>query len=220
MATVVFDFDSTIISCESLEVILDQKLKGSKALQSEVRQITELGIRGKIPFNESLKRRLRVASPTRSEVEAFGRGADSWLTVGIEELIHTLILAKVNVWIASGGIQESLIPLGTRLKIPKDRILGVQLMWGKEGEYLGIDESVAFCRSKVEGCKHFAKKWTAPRIAVGDAVSDFRLFEAGLVDYFIAYTEHFWCEEILKKGTLAASNCLELKKTLERILDV
>lgn len=219
MATVVLDFDSTVISCESLEIILEQKLAGQAALQERVRQITELGIRGSIPFEESLRNRLSIAAPEKKEVEAFGQQAHRFLTSGMQEMVDRLALAKTAVWIVSGGIIESLLPLGRMLKIPEKRIHGVRLLWGEGGKYLGIDQRVAFCRSKVEGCRPFAREWLPPRVAIGDAMSDFRLYEAGLVDHFIAYTEHFRCDEVLNKGVRAAKNCVELEEILTGILN-
>jgi phosphoserine phosphatase len=218
MPTIVFDFDSTIISCESLEIILERRARKNPQVQNEIKQITESGIRGKISFSESLQKRLALASPSKEDAMDFGSTAFQWLTFGMEELIAELRSWKLDIWIVSGGIIESLIPLGSRLKIPRDHIHGVKLLWDEKGNFCGIDESIPFCRSKVEGCRSLTKKWQSPTIAVGDAMSDFRLFEEGIVEHFIAYTEHFQCKEVLEKGVKEAKNASNLKSRLREII--
>jgi HAD superfamily phosphoserine phosphatase-like hydrolase len=219
MATIVFDFDSTIVSCESLEILLEEQISKNPELRAKIREITFDGMRGFISFEESLARRLSIAAPTKRQTEEFGRSAHQWLTLGMEELIQSLHSSLHDVWVVSGGIFESVLPLCERLKIPRDRVHAVKLMWDEKGKFAGIDEKVPFCRSKVEGCKPLEKFWNSPTIAVGDAMSDWRLFEKGMVEHFIAYTEHFRCKEVLEKGVPEAKNVYSLKRMIEEIIN-
>lgn len=210
MPAVIFDFDSTLISCESLEKIL------TPADPVAFHGITEAGIRGEIPFSESLEKRLQMAAPTRQSVIDFGRKAHEWLTPGFDALIAKLHHRHNQVWIVSGAMREALLPLGKRLGIPESHILGVQLLWGSDGAFQGVNPSDGFSRSKVEGAQAAGVPWARPAIAVGDAMSDYNLYRQGLVDRFIAYTEHFRCEEVLRLGVEEANNVSELTKLLER----
>lgn len=219
MATIIFDFDSTIISCESLELILEQTVSQSPKLQERIKRLTLEGMRGEISFADSLARRLAIAEPTREQVLAFGKSAHQFLTLGMEELIKDLHARCIDVWIVSGGIIESVLPLGKRLEIPRNQIQAVKLIWGDNGALERVDETVSFCRSKVEGATPFKKNWESPTVAVGDSMSDYRLFEEGIVEHFIAFTEHFRCEEVLVKGVPEAKNARELKSIIKGIID-
>jgi HAD superfamily phosphoserine phosphatase-like hydrolase len=219
MATIIFDFDSTIIACESLEILLEKQTAKNSTIHEKIKQITQDGMRGKISFEKSLALRLSMVAPTRQQVVDFGNTAYLWLTLGMEELIQSLHAAFHDVWVVSGGILESVIPLCVKLNIAKERVLAVKLLWDEKGEFKGIDETIPFCRSKVEGCRPLAKFWNSPVIGVGDAMSDYRLFEKGIVEHFIAYSEHFRCDEVLEKGVPEAKNALELKKMIEEIIN-
>ncbi len=218
MGTVVFDFDSTLIKHESLERLLLGKLALQPDLQQKVRAITEEGLRGQIPFQISLSKRLLLAAPSKEDVLHAGTNALDAVTSGMKELINALQTGGVDVWLVSGGIRESLLPVGKFLGIPTAHILGVSLLWNEGGAFKGIDPNDPLSRSKVEGLREKALTWQRPRIAVGDAMSDYKLFEEGVVDHFILYTEHYQCPELLKTGIDKAANTAQLKNILEKEL--
>ena len=79
---VLFDFDSTLIDCESLDEILADLLVDRPAEAARVRAITDEGMEGRISYCESLRRRLAIAQPARGQVEAFGERAVRHVTPG------------------------------------------------------------------------------------------------------------------------------------------
>ena len=218
MATVIFDFDSTLISRESLEEILGKNLVDQPEKRVKIREITEEGIRGKISFAESLAQRLTLAAPTKQEAVEFGESACRWLTQGVASLIDDLHKEGVDIWIVSGGIQESLNPIGEKLGIPENQVHGVKLRWDNEGRFSGMNPSDPFSQSKVMGVMSLPRNWSSPVIAVGDAMSDYRLFERKVVDHFILFTEHFKCREVLDKGVQEAKDVIQLRQLIQRII--
>lgn len=211
MFTVIFDFDSTLIACESLEMILDRKLREAPEIGASIRRITEQGLRGALPFADSLRMRLALASPSQNEVEEFGKEAVRWITPGMESLVRELQHMGAQVWIVSGGVWESLLPVAEKLHIPQENVLGVKLLWNEDRSFAGIDPHDPFSRSKWEGGERYRHLWHKPVIAVGDAMSDYLLYEKGLVDRFILFTRHFRCDELLQKGVLQAESAAEVK---------
>ena len=218
MPVVVFDFDSTIISCESLEKILEKKLANRPEILGKIKKITEGGIRGKIPFSESLAQRLKLAAPTRKDAIEFGEEAIKWLTPGIEALISDLKREGIDIWMISGGIQESLEPVGKKLGIPGNQVQGVKLLWDAEGSFSGIDEEDPFSQSKFSGVQKLATNWNSPIIGIGDSMSDYHLYEKGAVSHFILFTQHFRCQEVLEKGALEAKDISQLRKLIKEII--
>ena len=61
--TVIFDFDSTIIKLESLEVILKNKLEDCPEKMVQIKNLTDKGMSGEINFHESISQRLAIAAP-------------------------------------------------------------------------------------------------------------------------------------------------------------
>lgn len=211
MPTVLFDFDSTLIDCESLDEMLARVLAGRADLEARVRAITVDGMEGRIGFRESVERRLALARPTRAQAEAFGREALGRLTPGMARLVRGL---PADVWIVSGALLETMLPVAGELGIPAARVVGTEVRWSAAGELLAL----ARCGSKVDAVRGLCGSWPRPRISVGDGMTDYALLESGCVDHFLAFTLHVRRESVLATG-VAAADCVErLQYLLEQLL--
>ena len=195
--TVAFDFDSTLISCESLDELLSELLTGRPEDAARVRALTVEGMEGHISFCESLTRRLAIARPTHDQLEAFGTRILKHLTPGIEVVVGD------DAWIVSGALEEIVWPVSDYLGVPRERVLASSL-----------DRE---CLEKHELVAPVAADWPAPRIAVGDGMSDYALLREGLVDHFIAFTAHVRREAVIATGAPEARSVSELQYALARL---
>jgi phosphoserine phosphatase len=216
--TVSLDFDSTIVSCESLEEILRPRLRGRPDLVREIRRVTDLGMAGRIPFAESLARRLAVAEPTRDDVRRFGAAAHRRLTRGMARLHADLRRRRVAVSWVSGALREAALPLARRLGVPARRVHGVRARWGRDGRFLGLSARDPFAVSKALGIRRIAAAWSRPRVGVGDGATDLELWRRGSVDRFVAFTEHARRDAVLVPGVAEAKDVEELRRLLEEWL--
>ena len=218
MPTVSLDFDSTLVSCESLEEILRPRLAGRPDLVREIGRITELGMTGEIAFRDSLSRRLAIAQPTRADVERFAATAHRHLTPGIDRLVADLTGRGVTVEWVSGALREAMLPLARRLRIPSVRVHGVRAQWGRDGKFEGLRPDDPFAISKALGVKSMAAAWSRPRIGVGDGATDLALLHSGSIDRFVAFTLHVRRKAVLVPGVLEARDVAELRQLLEELL--
>jgi len=218
VATVVFDFDSTLVRCESLEEILAAGLVGRPDLAEKIRAITELGMVGKIPFGESLRRRLAIAAPRRDDVRRFGASAHRRLTPGVADLVAELRARRVGVSIVSGTARELMLPVAKRLGVPARRVHGVRPRWDADGRFLGLSDDDPFAKSKALGVAKIAPRWSRPRIGVGDGATDLELLRRGAVDHFVAFTQHARRKAILVPGVPEARDVAALRRILEDLL--
>jgi phosphoserine phosphatase len=215
--TVVIDFDSTLVSCESLEEILRPRLAGRPDLVREVERITNLGMAGEIPFAESLSRRLAIAQPRREDVRRFAAAARRFLTPGMDRLVADLRRRRVAVSWVSGALREATLPLARRLGVPARRVHGVRARWGRDGRFLGLADD-PFSVSKAAGVKRVAPTWSRPRVGVGDGATDLELLRRGAVDRFVAFTQHARRKAVLVPGVAEARDVVELRRLLEDLL--
>lgn len=219
MSTVIFDFDSTLINCESLEVILAPTLASNPQLFSEFHKLTELGMNGEITFQQSLQKRLQLAAPTQLAVQQFASTAIQYLTQGMATLIQALHDHHVEVWIMSGGLMEAITPVAQSLGIPQQHVLAVTVNWDDHGNFAGIRASDLCSQSKVLAAKRVSEHWQAPSIMVGDGMTDYAVYEAGLSEHFIAYTEHAKRPAITALATPTANNVQRLRQILQKLLN-
>lgn len=62
------------------------------------------------------------------------------LTPGIVDLVAALHRRGTDVYLVSGGFRSLIIPIANYLKIPAGRVYANELLFDKNGEYIGFDE--------------------------------------------------------------------------------
>jgi phosphoserine phosphatase len=165
---------------------------------------------GRIPFRESLGKRLALVRPPLAAVRALGEEAVSWLTPGMEGLLGEV---EATVWLLSGGIAEALLPVARRLGIPSERVLASRARWSPAGELSGVE-----AMDKVEALRARAPAMERPRVLVGDGMTDYEPFRAGLVDHFVAFTGNVRRAAVVATGAPEAASVDELRYLLARLL--
>lgn len=218
MPTVIFDFDSVLVPCESLELVLARSEGLGAEEYARIEELTRQGMEGTIPFEESLRRRLEIAQPDIGTLMAFAWRLADEPTQGAAELIASLQADGHEVWIVSGGFQELLEEVGGRLGVPREHIHGVRARWDDEGGFAGLDEACGFCRSKVEGLQQLGAAFPHPAVGVGDGATDLALRDAGLVDRFVAYTEHARRDPVVAAADAEADSMQALGEVLATLL--
>lgn len=213
---IIFDFDSTLIKKESLELILEPLLKDNPQKLQEIEKITNLGMQGELSFRESLEQRLAIASPTKASIDAFTKEyCPSLFTRGIEEFVNELHGKDYKVWIFSGGLTESIVPFAKALKIPRKNIYAVEVNWNQDGSFKSLNNTNGACDSKLVAFEKAKELIQEEVIAIGDGYTDYQLFEAGLADKFIAYTEHVERTNVIEKAESIAMDVGVLRYILK-----
>lgn len=216
---VIFDFDSTVIAGESLEMVLDTVMKQdpeSKEKLREISRITDLGMNGDISFGEALSRRLEIAAPSLSDVEAWcGEHNPGLLSEGFADLVQKLHDQKIKVYILSGGFADVIRPFAMRLGIPSERVFAVEIVWGQDGAFQAVDGRNLMSLSKLEGARKVREAWDGLfTVVVGDGYTDYQLWAGGIADEFIAYTEHVRRQKVVSVAERVVGNMQQLREIL------
>lgn len=211
MKNIIFDFDSTLIKKESLELILEPILQKSPAKLKEIEYITNLGMQGDISFRDSLQKRLAIASPTKQSIKEFSdKYCPNLLTDGIKELVQDLKNKGFEIWIFSGGLSESISHLQIIWISLEKIIFAVETIWNSDGSFKELDNSNGACDSKLSAFDKAKGMIDGEVIAIGDGYTDYQLYEKGYATKFIAYMEHIEREKVINLSKYVARNVAEL----------
>ena len=219
VGTLVLDFDSTLVPCESLEEALARAPGVGAAERARLADITRLGMEGALPFADSLRARLAIAHPTRAGLTALGEELVPSIAAGAAELVAQVAARGHETWIVSGAFRETLLPAARALGVPEARVLGVRARWHDDGSFASLDPADGFSHSKVEGVRRHPVRWPRPAVGVGDGATDLALRDAGLVDTFIAYCGHVRRRSVAEApGVIAVDDVRTLALHLEELL--
>lgn len=216
-----FDFDSTIVSKESLDEVIGYALGAhpeKESLQKSVEEITNLGMEGKIDFKESLARRMSVVPLIRSHFEYVGSMLLEHITDGMMPLFQKLTDSKVDVYIISGGFRDSILPVAEKLGVSENHIFTNDVHYDKEGNVTSINTS-SICytnEGKAPVIAHIkeTRGLTGKTIMIGDGANDLKAYELGIADNFIGFTANVSRDIMRERAPQTASTTEKLSSLI------
>lgn len=185
MKTFIFDFDSTIFPGETLDEIIQFKLKDdarSKEKSDKITNICNQGMSGAISMEESLRLRLEIAAPDRKIIENYARTNKERIDPII---INTLIVLQEKghtVFVVSGGFEEWITPLlaGT---IHAENIHANQIK--DSSRPMTFDNIIRKDKEEIIKGLIVTRNLSNTEITIiGDGATDFSVFEKGLAQFF------------------------------------
>jgi phosphoserine phosphatase SerB len=217
-----FDFDSTVVSKETLDEAIALALVGHPERERFVREIegiTRLGMEGKLDFTESVRRRLHVVPLSRALLEATGQAMKDAITPGIEEVFDWLRERGHPTYIVSGGFEECITPVANLLRIPNDRRLSNRFTFSADGLVTGVDETSLLWTSEGKAPALRAMRSRHPEkqfIMIGDGMNDYRAYESGAADQFIGFGAHVVRQSVKERASNFAHSITDLWDFLEK----
>jgi phosphoserine phosphatase len=173
----VTDMDSTLISIETIDELAS--LVGKK---DQVAEITTQAMRGEIPYDESLRRRVAVLKGLdESAVERLYLERVR-LNPGADKLIAGAQKAGMKILLVSGGFTHVTEKLKTKLKLDYTRANTLKVAGGKlTGEVDGPIVNADVKREALIAVRDEMKIAKEQIIAVGDGANDLKFMaEAGV----------------------------------------
>lgn len=162
-----FDFDSTLVAVETLDLLADLAGVGS-----QVRRLTESSMNGDVSLEDIFEKKLDMIAPSL-EMIANLHARKQLLVPGMAEVIERLQSLDKEVFILTSNFSVIVRPFARELGIPDDRIIAGELFHDEQGRYIGIDATSPLVHSdgkrimidRFVRCKHEA-------VMVGDSMTD------------------------------------------------
>lgn len=210
----IFDFDSTLVKNESLNDILSLALGDHKEKIAEVDKITKTAMEGLITPQESMTKRLKLATINRDLVNKITEQTKSEITDGIVELISTLKhYDNTEIFIVSGGFREMIIPTAKILGISEKNVYANDFVYKndiveKANENLLLQE-----QGKVKLINKLKSDGIlkGKNVMIGDGFTDLETLLYGAVDSHICFAGVVSRKNVVEKSENIAKNIEELK---------
>lgn len=224
MRAVFFDFDSTIVTKESLDETIAYALATHPErdrVVREIEEITNLGMEGKLPFTQSVTRRLATLSPTRTDFEAVGAELRKHITAGMLDVFAELEQSGTCTYIVSGGFRESVMPTARTLHVPEERVLTNIPVFDTNGTFMHpLETSLLWTdagkTAAIQAVR--ARDDIAYAVLVGDGANDLAAYTAGAVDMFVGFGANIVRESVKKAAPRWANSSGELQTILSVVL--
>lgn len=212
MPVLVFDFDSTLVQDEGLDELFLRSLEGAEDRDERgaaFRAVTDRGMEGALPYEESLRLRMEVLRATGEQVGETARHLASRLTPSVERHRDFFLDPAREIHIVSGGFQELILPTAEWLGIPPERVHAQRFLI-RDGAVAGIDPDTPMALGgKLEAVRRLqippGDLWI-----VGDGATDLEIRTRGYAGTFVAFTENRRREPVVSAADLVAASMDDL----------
>lgn len=208
----IFDFDSTLVTIETLDELIAISLANDKDREAKVKAInaiTDLGMAGEIGFNESLSRRLATVSLKRSRLEEVIALLATKLSPSAVLYKDWFKKNKERIFVVSGGFEEYIKPTVALLGLDEEKVFANRFIFSGE-EIVGFDKECLASKDGGKGQQVKELNLTGKVIVIGDGYTDYMIKEAGAADEFWAYTESVAREKVVAVGDKVVSGMGEM----------
>ncbi len=198
-ASIIIDFDSTIVQVESLEDLAAIALRGCNDREERVRAITDLtnqAMAGTLRFDEALSRRVPLLGAKREHLAELVRVLDGKITPSLKQHSHFIRSNAERIYVVSGGFKEFICPVVEKLGFLPKNVYANKFIFNEQDEIIAANTENFLSQEdgKTKLLRHL--QLPRPRVIIGDGFSDYQLKASGEAEMFYALTENIFRDTV------------------------
>ena len=206
-SNIIFDFDSTIIQVETIEVLAKFALKNKKnknEILDEVKELTHLAMNGKIPFDEALNKRISLLKINKSHINDAIQILKNKLSKSFIENLDFIQSHINDCFIVSGGFKEIILEVLKPYGFKQNNIFANSFTFNKYNIVNGVDSKNPLSQDK--GKNIASQNIKGYNIIIGDGFTDYEIKKYNNAKIFILFTENIFRKKLNKKADYVAAN--------------
>lgn len=211
--TLIFDFDSTFIQVEALDVlceIVHGNSNQGEAILKQIQEITNLGMEGKMSLKESLQKRLDLLQANRDNLEELIKQLKLKISSSVTRNALFFKQNPEDIYIISNGFKEIIVPIVQEFGIKPENVLANSFVFDNEGKIISFDETEELCENQGKALKIKSLNLDGEVIMIGDGYTDYETIQHGVVSKFYAFTENVQRQVVLALAEKVAPSLDEI----------
>ncbi|MEQ8471808.1 MAG: phosphoglycerate dehydrogenase [Marinoscillum sp.] len=209
----VIDFDSTFTRVEALDVLCEISLRGQadaeESLQ-KIKDITDLGMEGKISFRESLEERLKILQANKSHLPELIARLSEQVSQSFQRNKEFIRKYSDQIYILSNGFKDFIVPIVEHFGISEDRVFANEFEYDAQGNITGFNRDNMLSQNNGKPNKIKSLNLEGEVYVLGDGYTDYEIKKAGIAHKFYAFTENVRRANVLANADHEAPNLDEV----------
>jgi D-3-phosphoglycerate dehydrogenase len=200
---IVIDFDSTFTKVEALDLLVDivfEDHPDRENIRSQITDITNQAMEGKISFRQSLEKRLAIIQPHKKHLEQLATRLKNLVSESFKRNRDFFRKYADNIFVISNGFHIFIDPVVTEFGIKPEHIFANRFFFDEDGRVTGFDTDnpLSDNNGKVEQLRRL--NLSGDIYVIGDGYTDYEIKAAGLANKFYAFTENVERNSIMEKA--------------------
>ena len=212
----IFDFDSTIIKIETIDLISSISLNLHPQKNDNVKnnqKITNQAMEGKMSFDKALNMRVKMIRANKDHIKKAQEIIKKNITNSFIKNKKFLINNSEKCYIVSGGFTEIIIPIAKMFNIKESHVFGNDFIYNHSGDITGINKTNILSQDK--GKVNIVNKIKGNSIIIGDGYTDYEIKKYNPKNQFIQFVENINRKNLNQYADLIANNFLEIVEYLK-----
>lgn len=209
----IIDFDSTFTKVEALDVLGEISLEGKPQRQAaldRIKEVTDLGMEGKLSFRESLEERIKLLEAHRDDLPILVTNLTDQVSKSFKRNKEFLKTYAENIFILSNGFKDFIIPIVGKYGIPAKNVFANDFEYDDEGKIIGFNKENILSSNGGKPQQIAKLNLKGEVFVLGDGYTDYEIKKAGLANKFYAFIENVRRENVLEKADHIAPNLDEV----------
>ncbi len=209
----VIDFDSTFTRVEALDVLCEISLRGqsdAEASLQKIKDITDLGMEGKVSFRESLEQRLEILKAHKSHLPELVTRLKEQVTSSFQRNKEFIRKYAGQIFILSNGFKDFIVPIVEQFGITEDRVFANEFSYDDSGNIIGFNKDNMLSQNNGKPNKIKSLNLQGEVYVLGDGYTDYEIKKAGIAHKFYAFTENVRRQNVLENADHEAPNLDEV----------
>ncbi|MDH5608718.1 MAG: phosphoglycerate dehydrogenase [Cyclobacteriaceae bacterium] len=209
----IIDFDSTFTKVEALDILGEIALEthpGKEEAIRRIKEVTDLGMEGKISFRESLEERISILHANKKHLPVLVNRLKNLVS---ESFVRNKEVIKKNpeqFYILSNGFKDFIIPVVSDFGIKPENVFANDFEYDTDGNIVGFNKNNILSSNNGKPKQIESLKLDGEVHVLGDGFTDYEIKKAGFAKRFYAFTENVKRNAVIENADHEAPNLDEV----------
>ncbi|HSJ68238.1 MAG TPA: phosphoglycerate dehydrogenase [Anditalea sp.] len=189
----IIDFDSTFTQVEALDILGEISLENSPDREEKlnsIKEITDLGMEGKLTFRDSLEQRISILEAKKPQIQELIEVLKNKVSKSFyrnQEFFHE---NSDNIYIISNGFKDFIVPIVEEFGIKEENVFANEFVYDESGNIIDFDRNNLLSKNNGKSETIKTLKLEGDIYVIGDGYTDYEIKASGLANKFYAFTEN------------------------------
>ncbi|MBD8487258.1 phosphoglycerate dehydrogenase [Echinicola sp. CAU 1574] len=209
----IIDFDSTFTQVEALDILGEISLRNDPKRDEKlkaIKDITDLGMEGKVTLRESLEKRIEILNANKAQISELVAELKKKISKSFQRNREFFQENANNIYIISNGFKDFITPVVGVYGISEENVFANEFIYDEEDNIIDFnrDNLLSKNNGKPETIKTLNLEGDV--YVVGDGYTDYEIKASGLANKFYAFTENINRPKVSSKADHIAPSLDEI----------
>jgi D-3-phosphoglycerate dehydrogenase / 2-oxoglutarate reductase len=209
----IIDFDSTFTQVEALDILGEISLSGHPQRDQkilEIKEITDLGMEGKLTLLESIERRIDILEANKNQIAELVEILKNKVSKSFDRNQEFFEEHAENIFIISNGFKDFIVPVVKSFGLKEENVFANEFVYDEQGKIVNFNRNNILSQNngKAETIKQLNLEGDI--YVIGDGYTDYEIKAAGLANKFYAFTENIDRPSVTSKADHIAPSLDEI----------